>query len=142
MKVCTVCKQNLDYSHYHNSKVTKDRYGYRCKGCDKAARAKYREENTERFAEASRRKSLKWKYGITLEEYGGLLGAQGGCCAICNTKENGVHGKRRTWNWSVDHCHTTGKVRGLLCNQCNRGLGMLGDTKEALQKALKYLDTH
>jgi hypothetical protein len=142
MKTCTVCKQELQYSEYHRSKQTKDGYGYRCKSCDKAARHKYREENKERFAEVNRRKTLKWKYGITLEDYNSLLEKQNGCCAICGTEENGVHGERRSWNWSVDHCHKTGSVRGLLCNQCNRGLGMLGDTKEALQKALKYLDTH
>lgn len=144
MKVCTVCKQNLDYSSYHKSKTTKDGYGYRCKSCDKNARHKYREANKERYAEVNRRKSLKWKYGITLEDYNKILESQNGCCAICKRKENGVPGKRRDWNWSVDHCHTTGKVRGLLCSSCNRGLGLLGDNVESIQKALDYLrkDTH
>lgn len=146
MKTCTVCKQDLDYLNYHKSKATKDGYGYRCKECDKKARSKYREENEERFAEVNRRKLLKYRYGITLEDYYTLLNKQGGCCALCKTKQNGVSGKRRDWNWSVDHCHKTGKVRGLLCNQCNRGLGMLGDDVESIQKALDYLtnalDTH
>lgn len=139
MKKCTVCKQTLDYSNYHKSKNTKDGYGYRCKKCDKEARAKYRESNKERFAEVNRRKSLKFKYGITLEEYECILKQQNNSCAICKTKENNVSGKKRSWNWSVDHCHTTGKIRGLLCNNCNRGLGMLGDTAERIQKALDYL---
>ena len=146
MKICTVCKKELDNSYYHKSKATKDGYGYRCKSCDREARTKYRNENKEKFAEVNRKKQLKWRYGITLEEYEEILNKQGGCCAICKTRENGVHGKRRSWNWSVDHCHETGKVRGLLCNQCNRGIGMLGDSKESLQKALDYLikstDTH
>ena len=48
-----------------------------------------------------------------------------------------------TLSFAVDHDHKTGKVRGLLCNQCNRGLGMLGDTKEAVERVLNYLgDTH
>lgn len=143
MKKCTVCKQELPYTEYYRSKQTKDGYGYRCKSCDVAARHKYREENRERFAEVNRRKSLKWKYGITLEEYDDMLEKQNGCCAICGTDKSGIAGVRRHWNWSVDHCHSTGKVRGLLCTTCNRGLGMLGDTAESLQKALDYLnDTH
>ena len=146
MKTCTVCKKELDLSHYHKSKLSKDGYGYRCKACDKRAREKYREENTERYAEVNRRKSLKHRYGITLEEYSTILHNQEGKCAICGTTENGVSGKRRDWNWSVDHCHDTGKVRGLLCNKCNRGLGLLGDNVTSLQKALDYLvksvDTH
>jgi hypothetical protein len=139
MKVCTVCKQNLEYSFYHRSKNTKDGYGYRCRKCDKEARVQYREANRERFAEVARKKQLKFKYGISLEDYEEMLKKQGGCCAICGTTENGVHGTRRNWNWSVDHDHVTGKVRGLLCNNCNRGLGMLGDTEDSLEKALKYL---
>lgn len=145
MKKCTVCKKELDYTHYHKSKNTKDGYGYRCRDCDSKARHKYREQNSERFAEVNRRKSLKFKYGITLEEYYDILEKQNNCCAICGAKENNVSGKRRGWNWSVDHCHVTGRVRGLLCNNCNRGLGMLGDTVDSLQKALDYLnkaDTH
>jgi len=142
MKTCTVCKQELPYSEYHKSSVTKDGYGYRCKECDKKARAKYKEENRERFAEVSRRKQLKFKYGITLEEYNEILQKQNNACAICGTTENNVTGKNRGWNFAVDHDHETGEVRGLLCNQCNRGLGMLGDTVESLKKAIQYLETH
>ena len=145
MKTCTVCKKNLPYTEYHRSKATKDGYGYRCRTCDKAARQKYRKANEERFAEVNRRKTLKHRFGITLEEYSEILKSQGGCCALCGAKKNNVRGKRRNWNFSVDHCHTTGKIRGLLCNNCNRGLGLLGDTRESLQKAVDYLtksDTH
>lgn len=140
MKTCTVCKETLDYSHFHNSKVTKDGYGYRCRQCDKKAREKYRETNRERFYLVSRRKNLKFQYGISLEEYEELLKAQGGCCAICGSFNNNTTGKKRNWNFSVDHCHESGKVRGLLCNNCNRGLGLLGDTEESLKKALNYLE--
>ena len=142
MKVCTVCKQSLHYEHYHKSKQTKDGYGYRCKECDKKARHKYREENKERFAEVSRRKNLKHRYGITLEQYYEMLQSQDNRCAICNTTENKVIGERRDWNWAVDHCHDTGKVRGLLCNTCNRALGLFQDNKEILEKAIAYLETH
>ena len=142
MKTCTVCKQELDYSHYHNSKVTKDGYGYRCKECDKNARHKYREANRGRFAEVSRRKQLKFKYGISLEDYYEMCETQDDSCAICKTKENYVVGKPRRQNWSVDHCHHTGKIRGLLCNKCNGALGLLQDNVELLKKAVKYLEKH
>lgn len=142
MKTCTVCNQELDYSHYHNSKVTKDGYGYRCRECDKKARRKYRENNRERFAESSRRRQLKYKYGISLEEYFSMLELQGDACALCGTGDNKSPGEKRTQNWSVDHCHKTDRVRGLLCTNCNRGLGLLGDTVESLKKAVEYLETH
>ena len=139
MKTCTVCKQELPYTEYHKSSRSSDGYGYRCKTCDKKAREKYREENRERFAEVSRRKSLKFKYGITLEEYEELKVKQDNKCAICGCSDSD---QRVLHNFAVDHDHDTGEVRGLLCNQCNRGLGMLGDSLETLQKAVKYLETH
>jgi hypothetical protein len=72
-----------------------------------------------------------------------MLKEQGGCCAICKVTENykGHTGYRKDWSFSVDHCHTTGKVRGLLCNQCNRGIGMLQDDTNILKAAINYLDS-
>lgn len=142
MKKCTVCKIELPFSSFHKSKKSSDGLGYRCRECDKKARHSYREANRERFAEVSRRKQIKFKYGITLEDYTKMFEDQGRCCAICGTTKNAVGGKERFWNFSVDHCHRTGKNRGILCNQCNRGVGMLGDTSEALLKAYNYLKKH
>ena len=65
-----------------------------------------------------------------------MLEAQGHKCAICSSTDKGK-GKQF---FCVDHCHTTGKVRGLLCAPCNKALGQLGDTEEALQRALDYLN--
>lgn len=77
---------------------------------------------------------LKHTYGITLVDYNKMLDAQGNGCAICGKtpKENG---KRL----DVDHDHKTGQVRGLLCTQCNMGLGCLGDSLLQLQAAVSYL---
>ena len=75
------------------------------------------------------------KYGITLEQYNAMLAAQGGVCALC--KMPGRFGKYDKLD--VDHCHETGRVRGLLCITCNHALGILGDNVEALEKAIKYL---
>jgi len=135
MKTCTVCSETLSYDSYHKSKASKDGYGYRCKTCDKKARYKYRESNKDRFYENSRKRQLKYKYGITPEEYESILRDQGGGCAICSTPTN----TRGDFKFSVDHDHKTGKMRGLLCNNCNRGLGLLGDDVVSLRKALTYL---
>lgn len=70
-----------------------------------------------------------------IEEYEALLADQGGTCALCNSKpQDNPHGQLR-----VDHCHETGRVRGLLCHLHNTGIGMLGDTVEGLEQAIKYL---
>lgn len=143
MKKCSVCKTDQPLSNFYNSKSSKDGKGYRCKPCDAKARKKWSENNPERSHRSQRGRNLKHKYGITLEDYESLLKKQDYSCAICGTKENtALYGHNETLNFSVDHCHSTGRVRGLLCNQCNRGLGMLGDTEESLRKALAYLETH
>ena len=85
----------------------------------------------------SRRFAMK-KYGITLEEYESLLDAQGGKCAICQSPHPGGNG-RTNYSWPVDHDHATGKVRGLLCRNCNVGLGLLGDSETRVAAALTYL---
>jgi len=140
MKKCTVCKLELPFENYHKSKSSSDGYGYRCKKCDREARHNYRDKNRERFREVSRRKYLKHRYSITPEIYEKILEDQGGCCAICKIDSNkSAYGKHVSPRFSVDHCHKTGNVRGLLCNSCNRGLGLLGDDPEVLEQAVLYL---
>lgn len=76
--------------------------------------------------------TLKYKYGLTLEEYQTMFDRQNGVCAICIGTEEGRM-------LAVDHCHETEKVRGLLCGACNRGLGLFGDNPEVLQRAKEYV---
>ncbi|CAB4167363.1 Recombination endonuclease VII [uncultured Caudovirales phage] len=78
--------------------------------------------------------TLRRIFGITLEEYLKAHDAQQGCCAICR-KSVADNGKAL----AVDHCHTTGKIRGLLCDLCNRGLGMFKDNTDSLVTAIQYL---
>ena len=82
----------------------------------------------------TRSKGLRLRYGITLVEYEERLAEQDGRCACCGSTE-----ARGAGSFRVDHDHETGLVRGLLCNPCNAGLGLLGDTVEALSRALTYL---
>lgn len=80
-------------------------------------------------------RNLKNKYGITPADYESLLVAQDGCCAICRT-DTDPYGRAK---FCVDHDHTTGAVRGLLCNNCNRTLGLFGDDPARLERAAAYL---
>lgn len=94
----------------------------------------YARDYNLRTGGASQRKGwLKRAYGMTLEEYEALLRAQEGKCAICGeTCGTGQH-------LSVDHCHDTNAVRGLLCRNCNRGLGLFQDRPDLLGRAHEYL---
>ena len=80
---------------------------------------------------------LSKTYDITLDEYEELLTKQGGVCAIC-----GQESKDTGKPLAVDHDHTTGEVRELLCGPCNRGLGLFEDRVELLLKAAAYLNKH
>lgn len=77
---------------------------------------------------------LKSLYGITIEEYDRLLSLQNHVCGICGKRETTKDGYLH-----VDHCHRTGKVRGLLCGMCNIGIGLLGESVETLERAIRYL---
>lgn len=88
----------------------------------------------------SKNTALKKVFGIGIKEYISMYEAQDGRCAICGNE--GLFydkGLGRTKTLAVDHCHDTGKIRGLLCSRCNRGLGMFNDSIELLEKAVKYL---
>lgn len=75
------------------------------------------------------------RYGMTTDDYARMLDAQGGGCAICANPP-------RDRRLAIDHCHTTGKVRGLLCGPCNVSLGQFGDSPRTLLEAAKYLLKH
>jgi hypothetical protein len=98
-------------------------------GRQKASRIKWKKLNPDKV----RSLKLREKYGIGLDEYNKLLAIQNGVCKICGKSDSA--GK----NLAVDHDHVTKKVRGLLCSQCNTGLGMFQDSIEVLQKAQDYL---
>lgn len=78
------------------------------------------------------------KYNITIDEYENMHEQQNGVCAICGQPENRAYNGNAI-NLAVDHCHKTGKVRGLLCSRCNQALGNFQDSSKILAKALNYL---
>jgi len=102
--------------------------------------------NPEKMKRANeRRKFIRktdiWvKLGITHDIYSSMMKEQGGVCAICGGKETQFTPKtKRRKRLAVDHDHLSGKVRGLLCDKCNRGLGMFKDSKQNLSNAILYL---
>lgn len=83
---------------------------------------------------------LKRNFGITLEDYTEMLKAQNGVCDICKKPEKKVFKKTgKVTDLCVDHCHSTGKVRGLLCWDCNTSIGKLNESIETLKNAILYL---
>jgi hypothetical protein len=77
---------------------------------------------------------LRNKYGLTPLAFESILAGQGGVCAICKSARGGNRGP------VVDHDHVTGRVRGILCNKCNQGLGLFGDNILSLKAAILYLE--
>jgi hypothetical protein len=104
-----------------------------------AADAEYREQAKasarSRDKRAKRNGRLRAEFGITADEYDSMLAAQGGVCAICGVSAADARGHRL----HVDHCHDTGRVRGILCGNCNLGLGKFGDDAARLGRAVDYL---
>lgn len=94
-------------------------------------RKKHGRHRSDYSKENSRKYNLKSMYNISIEEYDLMCLKQGNACAICQK----IHIKRLV----IDHCHTTGKVRGLLCNNCNSGIGFLQENIEVMKNAILYL---
>lgn len=83
---------------------------------------------------------LKNNYNMTINDYNDLYNHQNGLCYICNT-EGFTMAEHHKMKLVVDHCHTTGKVRGLLCHNCNRALGLLKDNVDYFKRAIVYLES-
>lgn len=102
---------------------------------------KYREKNRDKLTKQMRDSRLLKNYGISDSEYNKMFDQQNGVCAICGKPETVLEPKTRNiGKLVVDHDHETGRVRGLLCRKCNLGLGALGDSREIVVNALKYLE--
>lgn len=100
-------------------------------------------DNAERTAANKRKLNLAKNYGLTMVEYNALLRTQGGVCAVCGKDEPQARGRTgKQFALAVDHCHKTGKVRGLLCQKCNRAIGLLGDDPVLMRRAISYLLRH
>lgn len=92
-------------------------------------------------APITRNNTLKYKYGINIKEYNKMFENQKGLCAICNNSEIRLNNRGNIRKLCVDHCHKTGKIRGLLCSNCNYLLGIAKDNIQTLSNAIKYLQS-
>lgn len=137
-KVCPTCDIEKSLDEFRKDAQTKSGRACYCNVCHRASRKRDRQENPDRYHEMDRRGRYKRDYGIAVDDYDEMFSQQGGKCAICGTTKPG--GKKR--HFAVDHDHETGEVRGLLCYQCNVGLGHFEDSKEFLEKAILYLATN
>ena len=153
-KKCTgcgiICPATTKYFSKNRAFKYNSGLSYRCKQCDKKRRDDYNKKYGEKAAAARkvyydlnkdriRSQILLKHYGIDSKEYDRLLCLQGEVCAICKQPE--VCKRRgKILPLSVDHDHATGKVRGLLCTICNRGLGCFKDSPELLRSAAAYAD--
>jgi hypothetical protein len=147
-KHCRKCDQIKPVSAFYARRNRQNGIVHKCIECARADNRRYsKNRNAEQrrayFREwyenrkaidpnAGRRQWLK-RYGITPEAWDALLEAQGGGCALCGKTSEA----RRL---HVDHCHATGRVRGLLCFTCNGALGHLGDSAETITRVLAYLN--
>lgn len=96
----------------------------------KAYNIKHRAENAEGIKKSLRDYALRTTYGITLDEYNHIFTSQGNCCAVCQHTSRRMH---------VDHDHQTGRIRGILCHNCNIALGLLQDNEHTLTNLAAYL---
>lgn len=135
-KNCSWCKQDIDINLFSNFKASKDGKQSRCKACAKSTKKQWDIENAEYIIEKGRWDGKRTAYGITKDEYFRMVELQDNKCKICGLSgELNKHG-----HLYVDHCHTQGVIRGLLCKECNILLGNCRDNTWILENAIKYLE--
>ena len=109
---------------------------------EKEYNARMRRETLARFPNFERDRMLRRNYGITPERFYEMLASQNHACAICERAENTLSRVQKGKRLSVDHCHETGIIRGLLCFECNTSLGKLGESVERLEAMIRYIKKH
>lgn len=128
LKTCTKCGISKLLTAFYTNK---GRRWSSCKACKTARDYQRHRDNPD----LQRAFDLRRRFGITLQEYDAMLAAQGGVCAVCGEPPSA---KRL----AVDHNHTTGKVRALLCYSCNSALGLLNEDRARIQRLDAFLELH
>ena len=129
MKTCYKCREVRDLQNFGKYSNSVDGYKPICKKCRKI--------EYQRNKVYIRGKFLQKKFGISLIEYNKLLDLQNFCCAICG---DGIIKNKKAL--AVDHDHKSGKTRGLLCMNCNLGIGKVNDSIEEILKLIDYMKRH
>ena len=150
MKVCKKCRVEKPYSEFHISQqgVKGPIYKSQCKVCVRKKQVEKYHTLTEEQKKQRREKSncynteyrqqynLRTRFGLTTEDFSAIIVEQNFMCKICGV---GFEEKVKP---QVDHCHETGKVRGLLCRNCNTSLGLLKENPETLRSMIDYLNDY
>ena len=127
-KLCTACQQSKPLEDFNKNKDGKFGKHSICRQCT-LERNRFRYVNGDSYAVR-----LKKLYGLSVKEYEELYAEAQGKCQSCGIKEEEL-----TRRLAVDHCHTSGKVRGLLCGKCNTALGQLNDSLDTISALYSYL---
>jgi len=162
MKRCTICEELKPLESFYRAQGTRDGHRGDCKACNltrqrdryladpetaKARVKRWQQANAEEVNAYQRKRRqdpivknrdraghLRRKYGISPSEYDDMLAAQGGVCLLCSSPP------RPPYSLHVDHDHATGRIRGLLCFNCNYALGHFGDDPARLRAAARYVE--
>lgn len=143
-KYCTKCHEVKRLDEFSPSSGGRKKRRNRCKLCHCAEKKLYYIEKGYEYRRSIDRKSWLHKgYGLTLDDYQRMWDAQGGLCAICHRPETLIQSPTGVASLlGVDHDHTTGEIRGLLCSACNRGIGLFDESVNSLRAAVDYLESY
>lgn len=135
-KICTACKIIKDIGEFSVRKNRASGLSSHCKKCKTEEQKRYQKLDKSKILHKNI--MLKQTYGITLEQYDKMVEVQNGLCYICGQPETQLF-RGVIKRLSVDHNHTTGQIRKLLCDRCNTGMGKFEDNIELLNKVIQYL---
>jgi hypothetical protein len=133
IKKCSKCKKEKSLEHFHRSKKSKDGTIARCKNCRSTESSALYKSNIDTYRKRNRESYYRNNYGVDPIIYDVLAVQQKYKCAICQETPSLLR---------LDHDHTTGFIRQLLCHNCNVGLGHFRDSIDLLLKAKEYLERH
>jgi hypothetical protein len=144
--VLKICKKHGELTALGVYKRVKGKDWLSCRICVKECGTRFREKHSSVFLNDYRKNYTihKSKIKVSKELFEHLLKEQNNVCAICNNPESIISGhvNRVPKRMAIDHDHTTGKIRGLLCHQCNVSIGAMQESIELLQAAINYLQKH
>ncbi len=166
MQKCSTCNKVLPFEKFHKKSQNKNGYSHICRRCTSDKWKEYRKQDPN-FAEKHKLRGSRWysenredklkknkewreshkseyreinlksRFGINNLQYDNILESQNNSCAICKK-----HKDEFSYHLVVDHCHATGKIRGLLCKKCNLGIGHLDDNIDILKSSISYLEKY
>lgn len=146
MKQCTKCERFKDIIDFRKVRKDSEKRRSICNRChNKSKRVQNPKRPQNKYPHLTKNERVRNYeylsiYGITLDQYNQLAKNQNYGCAICGQPETLKHQTGVLRNLAVDHNHSTGEIRGLLCDKHNRGLGLFQDNVEYLKKAIQYLE--